>query len=47
MIYLAICLGYMVLLACLIRFFQTVHRWDDEIQEMEKQAHSEIQHRAA
>jgi hypothetical protein len=47
MIYLAIAFGYVVLLACLIRFFQAVHRWDDEIREMDKQAHTEIQHRAA
>ena len=47
MIYLAIFLGYVVLLTCLIRFFQTVHRWDDEIHEMEKQTHTGIQHQAA
>jgi hypothetical protein len=47
MVYLAIVFGYVVLLACIIRFFQTVHQWDDEIQKMEKQAQTEIQHRAA
>jgi hypothetical protein len=47
MIYLAIVFGYIVLLSCLIRFFQAVHGWDDEIHEMHKQAHTEIQHRAA
>jgi hypothetical protein len=47
MIYIAFVFGYIILLACLIKLFQTVHHWDDEIREMDKQAHTEIQHRAA
>jgi hypothetical protein len=37
MILIAIGIGYIFLLAFVILFFRAVHRWDDEIQKMEKQ----------
>jgi hypothetical protein len=36
MIYLEIVLGYVVLLAGLIRFFQTVYQWDEEIKALDR-----------
>ena len=35
MIWLYIAIGYVLFFAFLIRFFQAVHRWDDEIKEMQ------------
>jgi len=30
-------IGYLVGVVLLIRFFQTVHRWDEEIEKMENE----------
>ena len=35
MIYFLIGIAYLLLLAMLVRFFQAVHRWDEEIQSIE------------
>lgn len=35
MIYILIGIAYLLLLGLLVRFFQAVHRWDEEISSME------------
>ena len=37
MVFVIIGFGYVLCLALLIRFFQTVHRWDEEIEELQHQ----------
>jgi hypothetical protein len=35
MIFIVVGIGYVLLLALLVRFFQAVHRWDEEIISIE------------
>lgn len=46
MVYFLIGIAYVLLLAMLVRFFQAVHRWDDEITLMGLNANAEREQKA-
>jgi hypothetical protein len=47
MVYLAIVIGYCLLLFLLIRFFDSIHHWDDDVEEMMGEIQAEVKKRAA
>ncbi|MFZ1979333.1 MAG: hypothetical protein WAV76_15365 [Bacteroidota bacterium] len=47
MVYIAIVIGYCLALFLLIRLFDAMHHWDEDVDEMMDEIHKELKQKAA